>query len=154
MEIVFDPAKVSYAELLDIFWSEHTPTERAWSRQYASIIFVHDETQRKLAEASRAAVQARLGRPVATEIVTAGTFWPAEDYHQKYSLRATPDVSRIYQAIYPDPAAFRDSTAATRVNGFLGGYGTAEELARDLPGLGLPSAAGEALTRLVRRRSL
>jgi len=153
IEIVFDPARVSYGELLAIFWSEHAPTERTWSRQYANIIFTHGEEQRRLAEQSRTAVAERLGLPVATGIVEAGIFWPAEDYHQKHSLRATPDLARIYQAIYPGPAAFRDSTATARINGYLGGYGSAEALARELPALGLPPAAGEALLRLVRRRS-
>jgi peptide-methionine (S)-S-oxide reductase len=49
IQIEYDPEQISYEELLDIFWSAHNPTARPWSRQYASFVFYHDETQRELA---------------------------------------------------------------------------------------------------------
>jgi len=89
VEIVYDPRKVTYAQLLDVFWRNIDPlTANAQfcdtGNQYRSGIFVHDETQRKLAEDSKGVVAARLRKPVVTEIVAASTFWPAEDYHQDY----------------------------------------------------------------------
>lgn len=92
VEIVFDPAVVSYRELLDVFWSIHDPTQL--NRQgpdigsnYRSAIFYHSEEQHKMATESRDRLQAsgRFGsRKVVTEIVPASTFYPAEDYHQQY----------------------------------------------------------------------
>jgi peptide-methionine (S)-S-oxide reductase len=89
VEIVFDPAKVSYEKLLDTFWHNVDPLvkDRQFcdaGHQYRSAIFYHDETQKRLAEASRAEVQKRFKQPVQTEIVAAGPFYPAEEYHQDY----------------------------------------------------------------------
>ena len=89
VEIVYDPRKVTYAQLLDVFWRNIDPlTANAQfcdtGSQYRSGIFAHDETQRKLAEDSKGVVAARLRKPIVTEIVAASTFWPAEDYHQDY----------------------------------------------------------------------
>lgn len=92
VEITYDPAVISYRELLDIFWSIHDPTEL--NRQgpdigtnYRSAIFTHSGEQKRLAEESRDRLQAsgRFGsRRIVTEIVPAGIFWPAEEYHQQY----------------------------------------------------------------------
>ena len=89
VEIVYDPRKVTYAQLLEVFWRNIDPlTANAQfcdkGSQYRSGIFAHDETQRRLAEESKGAVGARLRKPIVTEIVAASTFWPAEEYHQDY----------------------------------------------------------------------
>ena len=90
VEIAFDPAKVSYQKLLDVFWRNHDPLAKDRQfcdrgDQYRPAIFHHDEEQRKLAEASKQAVQQKFApRVVQTEIVKAGAFYKAEDYHQDY----------------------------------------------------------------------
>jgi len=89
VEIVYDPAKVSYEKLLDVFWRNVDPTtpNRQFcdvGAQYRTAIFYHDDEQKRLAEASRDAVAKRLGKPVVTEIAAASEFWPAEEYHQDY----------------------------------------------------------------------
>jgi peptide-methionine (S)-S-oxide reductase len=89
VEVEFDTDVVSYDDLLEAFWREHDPTQvdrQGWDvgDQYRSAIFVHDEEQRAAAEASRERVQASFRKPIATEITPAATFWPAEDYHQRY----------------------------------------------------------------------
>ena len=89
VEIVYDPRKVTYARLLEVFWRNIDPlTANAQfcdtGSQYRSGIFVHDATQRKLAEASKEAVAQRLQKPIVTEITAASQFWPAEEYHQDY----------------------------------------------------------------------
>jgi len=90
-EVTFDPQQVAYERLLDAFWAMHDPTTRDrqgpdFGSQYRSVIFYHDEAQRAAAEASKAALQAsgRLKRPIVTEIVAAGPFYRAEEYHQRY----------------------------------------------------------------------
>ncbi len=89
VEVTYDPDQVPYEQLLAVFWAEHDPTQvnrqgPDIGSQYRSVIFVHDAEQRAVAEASRARVQERLTRPVATSIEDAPPFWEAEDYHQQY----------------------------------------------------------------------
>jgi methionine-S-sulfoxide reductase len=89
VEVWFDPAIVSYGELLRAFWSMHDPTtpdRQGWDfgSQYRSAIFVHDADQESAATASRDERQRSLSRPIVTEIVPASTFHDAEDYHQRY----------------------------------------------------------------------
>ena len=89
VQIEFDPAVVSYEQLLEVFWAMHDPTQQNRQgpdvgTQYRSAIFTHTEAQRVSAESSRDRVQATVDRPIATEIADAGTFYAAEDYHQRY----------------------------------------------------------------------
>ncbi len=97
VQIVFDPATISYEEILRFFFRLHDPTTRNRQgndvgTQYRSAIFVHDDRQRAVAERVKAEVD-RSGKwkaPVVTEIVSAGPFWKAEEYHQDY-LQRYPD---------------------------------------------------------------
>jgi peptide-methionine (S)-S-oxide reductase len=91
VQITYDPAKVSYQELLEVFWRNVDPLDPGGQfcdrgDQYRTAIFVHDETQRELAEDSKQALvnSGRFEQPIVTEIVAAGPFYPAEDYHQDY----------------------------------------------------------------------
>jgi len=92
VEISFDPEKITYAELLDIFWKQIDPTDAGGQfadrgNQYRPVIFYHDEEQKRLAEASRDALAAsgRFSAPLAVAIVPASDFYPAEEYHQGYA---------------------------------------------------------------------
>ena len=89
VEVWFDPAQVSYADLLRTFWSIHNPTSRNrqgfdFGSQYRSAIFVHDEAQQAAATASRDAEQGQRKRPIVTQITPASAFYRAEEYHQRY----------------------------------------------------------------------
>ena len=91
VQITYDPSKVSYDELLEVFWRNVDPLDAGGQfcdrgEQYRTGIFVHDEEQRRLAEASKQALEEskRFDRPIVTEIVAVGPFYPAEDYHQDY----------------------------------------------------------------------
>jgi peptide-methionine (S)-S-oxide reductase len=103
VQVVYDPAKVSYQKLLDVFWHNVDPLDATGQfcdkgSQYRSIIFYHNDEQRRLAEASKAALEAsgRFGQPVVTEIVPATAFYPAEDYHQDY-YQKNPIRYRFYR---------------------------------------------------------
>jgi peptide-methionine (S)-S-oxide reductase len=90
--IEFDPARISYAQILDTFWHSHDPTTlnrqgADTGTQYRSAIFYADDAQRRTAETSRAAAQAAFDRPIVTEIVPLAKFYPAEDYHRQYYER-------------------------------------------------------------------
>jgi peptide-methionine (S)-S-oxide reductase len=91
IEVVFDPKKVSYEKLLEVFWHNVDPTYAGGQFcdsgfQYTTAIFFHDDAQREAAEASKKALDASkvLKAPIVTEIVKAGVFWKAEEYHQSY----------------------------------------------------------------------
>jgi peptide-methionine (S)-S-oxide reductase len=89
VEVTFDPEVVSFEQLLEVFWAMHDPTQvnrqgPDVGSQYRSVIFAHSPEQRAAAEASRDGAQATFDRPIATEIVDAGPFYAAEDYHQRY----------------------------------------------------------------------
>lgn len=101
VEVVYDPAKVSYGQLLDAFW--HTIDPLVKNRQFCDVgdeyrtaIFVHDDEQRRLAEESKRRIEAQLKAPVYTEIVAAGPFYRAEEYHQDYYLK-NPVRYRYYR---------------------------------------------------------
>lgn len=85
----YDTDMVSYEDLLDTFWHNVDPLDARGQfcdkgSQYRSIIFYHDDTQRQLAETSKQTVDSLFGQEIATQILPAATFYPAEDYHQNY----------------------------------------------------------------------
>ena len=91
VQIEFDPSQVSYQKLLDLFWDNHNPMTKNRQgpdvgSQYRSAIFYHTPEQKKLAEESKSARKksGRYPQPIVTEIVSAQTFYHAEDYHQQY----------------------------------------------------------------------
>lgn len=99
VRVAYDPDKVTYEQLLDVFFGAHDPTQvnrqgPDVGTQYRSVVLVHDEGQRKAAEAAREQLAAD-GVPVATEIADADDFWPAEDYHQQYLVKRGLATCRI-----------------------------------------------------------
>jgi peptide-methionine (S)-S-oxide reductase len=149
IQIDYDPARISYRQLLDIFWATHHPEQRSLSRQYKSIIFYHNDEQKKLALETKAHQEAELGTSIYTEIVPLSDFYLAETYHQKYRLQLIPELMKEFNAIYPNAEDFINSTAAARVNGYINGYGTPETLQKELSSLGLSPAANKMLTDIV-----
>jgi peptide methionine sulfoxide reductase msrA/msrB len=91
IQITYDPSKISYAQLLDAFWRQINPTDAGGQfvdrgPEYRSVIFYMDDKQKSLAEKSKQALAAsgKFNKPIVTEILKAGTFYPAEKYHQDY----------------------------------------------------------------------
>ena len=101
VQIEYDPTLISYQELLDVFWAGHDPTRPAFSQQYASIIFYHDEEQERLAQESKERQETRCGCQVYTEIVPATEFYLAEEYHQKYRLQQSPEFMSEFTPYIP-----------------------------------------------------
>ena len=102
VRVEFDPVRVSYEQLLELFWTIHDPTQLNRQgpdvgSQYRTVIFHHGDRQRDAATASREAVgkSGRFARPVVTQIEPASTFWRAEDYHQQYIARGGPGACAI-----------------------------------------------------------
>jgi len=119
IQIDFDPAQVSYARLLETFFSSrHVCRSQTWQR-IRSVVFVHSDSQKKIANEALAARRAE-NKEVHAEIREAGTFHIAEDKNQKYMLRAEPELWREFTAMYPDERDIVNSTAAARINGLIG----------------------------------
>lgn len=103
VQVVYDPKKISYAKLLEIFWRNIDPLDKTGQfcdkgSQYRSAIFTHNEEQKRLAEHSRKALEdsKRFPQPIVTEILSASVFYPAEEYHQDY-YRKNPWRYKFYR---------------------------------------------------------
>ena len=103
VQITFDPKTVSYKELLDVFWQQIDPTTEDQQfadhgSQYRTAIFYHNDEQKRLAEESKANLNASgiFDAPIVTEISAAGEFWPAEEYHQNFCVRQ-PNHYKMYR---------------------------------------------------------
>lgn len=151
VQIDYNPAKISYGQLLDIFWQSHNPGRRAWSSQYKAAIFYHNEVQKRLALKSRQLIAAAQDGKVHTEVIPLAAFYLAEDYHQKYRLQLYGDFFREYQNIYPNMEDLVRSTAAARVNGYLAGYGNLRDIEAQVDGLGLSPEGANKLLDMVKR---
>jgi peptide-methionine (S)-S-oxide reductase len=149
MQIDFDPAKITYAQLLKVFCETHNPCRRAWSRQYMSIVFWHNEEQKKQVEEKLAAIAKENGK-VYTEVLPYKEFYLAEDYHQKYLLQQNDMLTKEFKAMYPKHIDFVNSTAAAKVNGYLGGYASKEKVKTEIQSFGLSESAGKQLLNSIR----
>ncbi len=102
VQVTYDPERLSYDDVLAVFWDNHDPTTKDRQgpdvgTQYRSAVYVHDESQEKAARRSIEELESsgRFRRPVVTEVTSASTFWPAEDYHQQYLEKRGLSTCRI-----------------------------------------------------------
>ena len=116
-----------------------------------SIVFYHDEEQRRLAIESKEGKESTSRISIVTEIVPFSQFYLAEDYHQKYYLRHESDLFQQMYAFYPDMSDFINSTAVARLNGYIGGYGTEETFEEDIGNLGLSEKGKKVLLEIADR---
>ena len=145
VQLDFDPSNVTYEALVEAFFAAHDATQSAGKRQYMSAIFVRDAEQERIARAVTQRLQGVSEDVIRTQIIPTADFYLAEDYHQKYALQGDSLLLGELRAIYPDLWDLVDSTAATRVNAYLYGEGTAEQLRAELDRLGLSTAGKDHL---------
>jgi methionine-S-sulfoxide reductase len=143
--VEYDPEKVSYGDLLEVFWTSHNPASPSWSAQYRSVIFTADEDQRKAAERSAAKLRADTGAKIYTAVEPMGKFYIAEDYHQKHYVRRDHVLMREYNEMYATGAEFASSPSAAKANGILAGLATRQEAEKFISLLGLSEEARERL---------
>jgi peptide-methionine (S)-S-oxide reductase len=141
----FDPTKVTYEQLVEKFFAFHDAARASSKRQYMSAIFVSDSEQEQIARSVMRRIQAASKNTLKTSILPAGEFYLAEDYHQKYALQGNTFLKKEYLAIYPNLWDLVDSPAATRVNAYLYGFGTADQLAAEFDKLGLSDEGKDRL---------
>jgi peptide-methionine (S)-S-oxide reductase len=113
-----------------------------------SAIFYHDDIQQKLALETKAIEESRRNKKIQTEILPFDKFYLAEDYHQKYQLRQRQQLMTEFQAMYSRNIDFVNSTAAARVNGYVGGYGESEKITANIENLGLTAAGQKRLLEI------
>ena len=123
MQVDFDPAEISFAEIATLFWQSHNPCATAYSLQYRSAIWFHDQSQREILEDAKTPLWEKYQRDIVTPVLPLGPFYLAEDYHQKYRLQGRKPLFKAFQQIYPKFDDFNASTSAARINGFLSGNG-------------------------------
>ena len=156
LQIDYDPNVISYQDLLDIFWTSHNPTRAAWSTQYKSAIFAADQPQKALAEASKDRLRAEKAgkffkRTIHTEVLPLETFYLAEDYHHKYLLQRDAKLWAEVLLMYAQVKDWLNATTVSRLNGYVGGYGTLAQLETEMAQLGLSESGQDYLWRTVRR---
>jgi len=149
VQLDYDPQKISFEELLSIFWESHNPSASSFTRQYMNAVFYDNEEQHDKALASKADLETRIGKKVKTSIIPLKSFTLAEDYHQKYLLKNQSRLKNEMMQIYPHHQDFIDSTAVTRLNGYAGGYGTKEQMSEEVEQFGLSSEGRKALAHIV-----
>jgi peptide-methionine (S)-S-oxide reductase len=152
VQIDYDPRRISYTDLLAVFWQNHHPAEQSWSRQYLNAIFFHNEQQKQAALMSKAALEEKTGDRVRTEVLPLQSFNLAEDYHQKYLLKQHRDLAQELSRIYSNTQAFVNSTAVARLNGYAGGHGSSEQLSREIDSLGLSIQGRRTLDSMIREK--
>ncbi|XP_013405669.1 peptide methionine sulfoxide reductase-like [Lingula anatina] len=133
VDLDYNPAQISYEELLALFWKCHDPTTNT-TNQYMSAIFYHDSEQKALAEKSMEEQQKHMARKIATKILPATEFFEAENYHQKYLLR---QQFKLFDTLGLEGQSLIRSYAAARLNGFVGKYGTVEQFEKESKEMGL-----------------
>lgn len=152
IQVDFDPTRITFEELLGAFFEMHNPARPAYSTQYASLVLAHDDAQAEEALAVRADWAESLGTELYTRVRRLDRFFNAEDYHQKYGLRSDRQLMREFDAVYPSPDRFRESTAAARVNGYVYAGGSLVQLEREIESYGLSASAAERLQAIASRR--
>ena len=143
ISVDYDPAEISYEELLKYFWSAHDCRSGSYGRQYRQAVFSRDERQRDIAEQSRKDHAEERGisvEAVQTPVVPIDRFTIAEGYHQKYRLRAGSPMRTFLEEAYAGIRSFADSSVAMRVNSIVGSTNADDwrMIERELESYGLP----------------
>jgi peptide-methionine (S)-S-oxide reductase len=153
VQVEFDPKVVRFEDLLKIFWAEHDECGRVWSDQYKAVLWTHGKEQARIAQASAALQAKERGKELTTGILPAPVFWIAEDYHQKYNARRHGKLLSALLGEKHTETAVRESTAIARVNGWVSGHGSKDEIAAEVERLRFPVEARKELTRVLGRRA-
>lgn len=145
----YNPEEVTYEELLEIFFDNHSPEYNISVRQYISVIFYQDEKQLDAATKALSQEQEKRGVKLYTQILPYEKIYMAESYHQKYYMQQVDLLKNDIKKHYPKFKDFVDSTAAARINGYAKGLGTMEQLMGQIDLLGLSEKGKKRLIEIV-----
>ena len=135
VQIDFDPAVLSYEEVLQHFWENHYPNRDEYKgRQYISLLRFHSTQQQETIAQIKEEVESRLGEKIETDIGPFRHFTLAEERHQKYYLKRYPRILEQLAPHYSDALGLENSIFAARLNGFAKGFGNREKLKEEIAG--------------------
>ena len=147
IEVDFDASIISLEEILLHFWKNHYPNRDNYKgTQYISLLCYRSDEQLQTIESVKARMEAVLGEEIETKIVPFQEFTPAEERHQKYYLKRYPKALEQLKTIYTEEEELTDSTFAARLNGFVKGFGTKEELKQEIQKWNIEKKQRELLT--------
>jgi len=147
IQIEFDTSVISFDKMLNKFWESHDPSYER-DTQYMSIIFYHSPEQKKAAEASKAEYDKAHRTPASTVIRPASDFYLAEGYHQKFYLRQHSDIVKDLKL---SDTELTHSAAATRLNSYVSGFGSSEQLAKEIGDFKLSAPVQEKVKAIVNK---
>eukprot|EP01087_Luapelamoeba_hula_P006630 TRINITY_DN16709_c0_g1_i1.p1 TRINITY_DN16709_c0_g1~~TRINITY_DN16709_c0_g1_i1.p1 ORF type:complete len:169 (+),score=34.46 TRINITY_DN16709_c0_g1_i1:237-743(+) len=150
IELLYDPAVITYEELLEYFWKSHNPTTHAWSVQYKSGIWYHEEAEKEVIARSIEKYESSSKRKIQTTVEPADTFYIAEDYHQKWYLRKHDILMKaLAECGLEQEDDMINSFAATRLNAIVSGKGSLEQWEKEDLGVPLNAEAMEYVTTML-----
>lgn len=147
--VEYDPSETNYDELLKLFWAHHDPTRARATKEYMSAIFFHNEGQEKAAKKSLEENRKNFKAPIVTQILKLEQFYLADESHQKYRLQRQ---SVLYRSLVE--SGMKDVTSshvATRLNGYVGGFGTVAAFDAESRRLGLSADQINAVRAQIRK---
>ncbi|MGM0548972.1 MAG: peptide-methionine (R)-S-oxide reductase MsrB [Bacillota bacterium] len=147
IEIDYNPAVISYQELLEIFFKQHNPYSPALSRQYASLILYHNQSQKEKALALKEKLETETEKEVLTKIKKLDKFYLAENYHQKYKLQQRAEFKKNYFNKLKIEE-FINSPAVAKVNGYLAAKGKKDNLIKNIAQFGLSQELQQKLLKI------
>lgn len=145
----FNPQEITYEELLRLFLNWHSPEYNVATRQYVSAIFYHNENQKEAAIEAINLEQQKNGIKLYTLMLPYEKLYLAEAYHQKYYLQLVDVLKQDIKSYYPNIRDFIDSTTAARINGYIKGLGTMDQLVKDIELMGLSEKGKKRLIEIV-----
>ncbi|MFS0836465.1 peptide-methionine (S)-S-oxide reductase MsrA [Paenibacillus sp. 1P03SA] len=155
VELDFDPAVITFEDILDVFWDHHNPMNINGykGRQYLSLILYHNAEQREAVQTviSRRKKQGSSRAETETEVALYSVFYPAEERHQKYYLKRFPDALDKLGTLYPSHRELVSSTLAARLNGLAKGYTSLERVAGEIREWPMEAAARQKVLDLIRQ---
>ncbi len=148
IQIDYDNDRTSYEKLFERFWNKIDPYMKNQHPQYASVLFYHDEEQKRIFEKTKTEAE-KNGKTVTIQCKPYHKLYFAENYHQKYYLQSNSFFMKDYKEIFSTFKDFINSTATARVNSYIKGYGSMIQLESEIDSLGLSEKNKEMLFDIV-----
>lgn len=150
VQIDFDPAIISYEEVLRHFWGNHYPNRDEYKgRQYISLLRFHSVQQKAAIARVKEEMESKLGEKIETEIAPYDQFTLAEERHQKYYLKRYPRILEQMAPYYSNADELCNSTFAARLNGFAKGFGSREKLMAEIAGWSISEESRNELSDIL-----
>lgn len=150
IQVAFDSRQIRFEEIIREFWRSHYPNRDAYKgRQYISLLFWQSEEQKHIIEKLKIEKELQLNEPVETEIRPFDGFTEAEERHQKYYLKRYSKALEQLAELYPEMALLTPSTFAARLNGFVKGFGSRQQLLEEIDGWPINKEHGDTLRQVL-----